>query len=322
MVLGIFFVGQFLEGYVLAPKLVGESVGLHPVWLMFALFAFGYLFGFVGLLIAVPLAAVIGVLVRFALRRYLESPLYTGEPAASPVGFTVKRTEPDRDPMMLRVSSRSRCRTRRASRARISSPGRSNAAALATDRALAGLGRSRARAGRAGRRRQEPSRGDLGRDGRRAPRLRAARSARPICSARSRPARWWSRMSPAQLDERALFHLLNLVREEDGFCCSPRARRPPSWGVALPDLASRLRAMPVVTLSAPDDALLRAVLVKLFADRQLAVDETLVGYLATRIERSFAAAREAVAQLDREALRQKRPVTRALAAELLGSRAK
>ena len=66
--LGIFFVGQFLEGYVLAPKLVGESVGLHPVWLMFALFAFGYLFGFVGLLIAVPLAAIIGVLARFALR--------------------------------------------------------------------------------------------------------------------------------------------------------------------------------------------------------------------------------------------------------------
>src|SRR5690349_11324520 len=78
-VLVIFFVGQFLEGYVLAPKLVGESVGLHPVWLMFALFAFGYLLGFVGLLIAVPLAAVIGVLARFALGRYLAGPLYTGK---------------------------------------------------------------------------------------------------------------------------------------------------------------------------------------------------------------------------------------------------
>jgi predicted PurR-regulated permease PerM len=86
-VLGIFFVGQFLEGYVLAPKLVGESIGLHPVWLMFALFAFGYLFGFVGLLIAVPLAAVIAVLMRFALRQYLASPFYTGEPASGPVGF-------------------------------------------------------------------------------------------------------------------------------------------------------------------------------------------------------------------------------------------
>jgi predicted PurR-regulated permease PerM len=80
MVLGIFLVGQFLEGNVLSPKLVGESVGLHPVWLIFALLVFGYLFGFVGLLVAVPLAATIGVLARFALRRYLESSLYTGEP--------------------------------------------------------------------------------------------------------------------------------------------------------------------------------------------------------------------------------------------------
>jgi predicted PurR-regulated permease PerM len=79
IVLGIFLVGQFLEGNVLSPKLVGESVGLHPVWLIFALLAFGYLFGFVGLLVAVPLAATIGVLARFALRRYLESSFYTGE---------------------------------------------------------------------------------------------------------------------------------------------------------------------------------------------------------------------------------------------------
>jgi predicted PurR-regulated permease PerM len=78
-VLGIFLVGQFVEGYVLSPKLVGESAGLHPVWLIFALLAFGYLFGFVGLLVAVPLAATMGVLLRFALRRYLQSSLYTGE---------------------------------------------------------------------------------------------------------------------------------------------------------------------------------------------------------------------------------------------------
>jgi predicted PurR-regulated permease PerM len=78
IVAGIVLFGQFLEGNVLAPKLVGESVGLHPVWLMFALFAFGYLFGFVGLLLAVPLAAGAGVLIRFVLARYLASPLYTG----------------------------------------------------------------------------------------------------------------------------------------------------------------------------------------------------------------------------------------------------
>ncbi len=77
-VLAIFLVGQFVEGNILSPKLVGESVGIHPVWLIFALLAFGYLLGFVGLLTAVPLAATIGVLVRFALRRYLTSSLYTG----------------------------------------------------------------------------------------------------------------------------------------------------------------------------------------------------------------------------------------------------
>ncbi|WP_439272845.1 AI-2E family transporter [Pseudochrobactrum sp. HB0163] len=72
----VFFVGQFIEGNILQPKLVGSSVGLHPVWLMFALFAFGALFGFTGMLIAVPAAAAVGVLVRFALHRYLDSPMY------------------------------------------------------------------------------------------------------------------------------------------------------------------------------------------------------------------------------------------------------
>ena len=81
IVVGVFLVGQFLEGNVLSPKLVGDSVGLHPVWLMFALLAFGYVFGFVGLLLAVPLAATIGVLCRFALTRYLRSSLFTGESA-------------------------------------------------------------------------------------------------------------------------------------------------------------------------------------------------------------------------------------------------
>ncbi len=78
IVFGVFGVGQILEGYILSPKLVGAKVGLHPVWLMFSLLAFGYLFGFVGLLVAIPTAAAIGVLARFALRQYLASPLYTG----------------------------------------------------------------------------------------------------------------------------------------------------------------------------------------------------------------------------------------------------
>jgi predicted PurR-regulated permease PerM len=76
--LAIFVVGQFVEGNILSPKLVGASVGLHPVWLMFALLAFGSLFGFVGLLLAVPLAAAVGVVARYALGRYMASPLYYG----------------------------------------------------------------------------------------------------------------------------------------------------------------------------------------------------------------------------------------------------
>jgi predicted PurR-regulated permease PerM len=79
VVIGVFLVGQFIEGNILAPKLVGESIGVHPVWLIFALLAFGYLFGFVGLLLGAPLAATVGVLVRFAMERYRESSLFTGE---------------------------------------------------------------------------------------------------------------------------------------------------------------------------------------------------------------------------------------------------
>ncbi|TYC63318.1 AI-2E family transporter [Rhodobacterales bacterium] len=82
-VAAVFAVGQFLEGNILQPKLVGDSTGLHPVSLMFALFAFGYLFGFVGMLIAVPAAAMIGVLARFALRQYLASPFYKGTDGTS-----------------------------------------------------------------------------------------------------------------------------------------------------------------------------------------------------------------------------------------------
>jgi predicted PurR-regulated permease PerM len=90
----IFFVGQSLADYVLSPYLVGRRVNLNPVWVMFALFAFGYLFGFVGLLVAVPLAAAIGVLMRFAMSQYYASALYAA--AAAPEADSSKRfgTEP------------------------------------------------------------------------------------------------------------------------------------------------------------------------------------------------------------------------------------
>ncbi|MFL5088494.1 MAG: chromosomal replication initiator DnaA [Xanthobacteraceae bacterium] len=122
---------------------------------------------------------------------------------------------------------------------------------------------------------------------------------------------------PGQFDERALFHLINLAREEEAVLLLTAQTAPAGWRIALSDLVSRLRAIPAVMLSPPDDALLRAVLIKLFADRQLTVDESLIAYLTTRLERSFAAARAAVETLDGEALGRKRPVTRALAAEVL-----
>jgi len=124
-------------------------------------------------------------------------------------------------------------------------------------------------------------------------------------------------VAEGEFDERALFHLLNLAREEEAFILLTARTAPAIWNLSIRDLASRLKALPVVAMSAPDDALLRALLVKLFADRQINVDESLIAYLAVRIERTFAAARAMVNRLDQEALRQKRPLTRALAAEIL-----
>jgi chromosomal replication initiation ATPase DnaA len=120
-----------------------------------------------------------------------------------------------------------------------------------------------------------------------------------------------------RINERALFHLLNLAREDGAYVLLTARSLPAGWRLGIRDLASRLKALPVVTLAPPDDELLRAVLVKLFGDRQLAVDVNLIGYVAARIERSFAAAREFVARLDREAMQQGRPPGRTLAAEIL-----
>jgi chromosomal replication initiation ATPase DnaA len=117
--------------------------------------------------------------------------------------------------------------------------------------------------------------------------------------------------------EVALFHLLNAAREEDAFLLLTAREAPVAWGVGLKDLASRLRALPVVALEEPEDDLLRAVLVKLFADRQLVVDSEVVEYLARRMERSLDAARKLVAELDREALETGRRITRPLAAQVL-----
>lgn len=124
-------------------------------------------------------------------------------------------------------------------------------------------------------------------------------------------------LTAAAFNERALFHLLNLAGEQRAYVLLTADRTPAALAVRTADLASRLRAVPVVALAAPDDSLLRAVLAKQFADRQLMVDEALLTFLERRIERSLAAARRIVDRLDRESLRRHRPLTRALAAEVL-----
>jgi chromosomal replication initiation ATPase DnaA len=122
------------------------------------------------------------------------------------------------------------------------------------------------------------------------------------------------------IDERALIHLINLAREEQVFLLFTARTALSAWQISTPDVVSRLRAIPTALLQAPDDAMLRGVMVKLAADRQLILDDSLVSYIASRIERSFAAVRSAVMALDQEALRQSRPPSRALAAELFRDR--
>jgi chromosomal replication initiation ATPase DnaA len=118
-------------------------------------------------------------------------------------------------------------------------------------------------------------------------------------------------------DERALFHLLNLVREHKLTLLLTSRSAPGELNFGLPDLRSRLRALPFVAIEPPDEALLKAVLVKHFADRQLAVEPHTIGYIALRLEQSMEAAAAIVAEIDRAALASHRKVTRALAAEAL-----
>ena len=124
------------------------------------------------------------------------------------------------------------------------------------------------------------------------------------------------RLSGAVAEE-TLLHLINLVAESGCFLLLTGASAPARWPFALPDLTSRLRAMPAVAVGAPDDALLSAVLVKLFADRQLAASAEVVAYVVPRMERSFAAARRLVGALDAASLSRRQAVTVPLARAVL-----
>lgn len=118
-------------------------------------------------------------------------------------------------------------------------------------------------------------------------------------------------------NETALFHLLNIAREAGASVLLTARNAPDLWAIKTPDLLSRLRQAPTAALGAPDDELIRAVLFKLFGDRQLSVEPAVVAYVAKHMERSLGAARAIVAKLDEEAMARGRGVTRAMAAELL-----
>ncbi|MDX2141919.1 MAG: DnaA/Hda family protein [Rhodospirillaceae bacterium] len=119
------------------------------------------------------------------------------------------------------------------------------------------------------------------------------------------------------VDERALFHLFNAVNEQQGWLLLTGREAPARWSVALPDLRSRLSAIPTAAIEAPDDAMMQAVLVKLFADRHIAVPPEVVEYLLRHMERSFASARRMADLADRESLAGQRAVTVPLVRALL-----
>jgi chromosomal replication initiation ATPase DnaA len=120
------------------------------------------------------------------------------------------------------------------------------------------------------------------------------------------------------IDERGMFHLLNLAKQQNGSVLITSQMLPETWGVALPDLQSRLRAIPVVEILPPDDTLLRGVLVKLFFDRQIAAEESTISFMITRMPRSLGAARMLVAEIDRRAMEERAEVTRPFVAKVMG----
>lgn len=120
------------------------------------------------------------------------------------------------------------------------------------------------------------------------------------------------------LDERGIFHLFNLAKQQNSSILLTAQTRPERWKIVLPDLLSRLRAIPVLEILPPDDALLRGVLVKLFFDRQIAAAESTISFMLTRMPRSLSAARLLVTEIDRRALEERAEVTRPFVAKVLG----
>lgn len=124
-------------------------------------------------------------------------------------------------------------------------------------------------------------------------------------------------LQSGKMDERALFHALNLAKQESKFLLLTSRYAPSSLSLAIPDLASRLNSLPIIQILAPDDALLRGVLVKLFADRQISVEEGLINYILMRMPRSLGTARKLVAEVDMLAMIEKAEITKPLVARIL-----
>ncbi|MFZ2101655.1 MAG: DnaA/Hda family protein [Oricola sp.] len=121
-------------------------------------------------------------------------------------------------------------------------------------------------------------------------------------------------IEPGGFDENVLFHIMNAVRANGGSLLMTSAHWPGAWNVSTPDLRSRIQAATTVEIAEPDDDLLVGVMAKLFADRQISVDLSVIRYLAGRIERSLASARAIVDGLDKASLARKTRITRSFAA--------
>ena len=277
-VAAIFFVGQFVEGNVLSPNLVGQSVGLHPVWLIFALSAFGSLFGFVGMLVAVPVAAVIGVVVRFFAERYQEGQLYKGvtadrrpavfEDTPDPTTGTDRLTWPGSLPStcphargpgprrFLRLATATARRWPR-STAGATGPGASWCWSARTGAGKSHLAQVWAElAGRRGDRRA-----------RRSPALDPA-----TLAGRNVALEDADTLAGDPAREEALFHLHNLVLAEGGHLLVTARDAPGALGARRCRTSTAgWQARGWCAIEPPDDALLAAVMVKLFADRQIDV---------------------------------------------------
>ena len=257
--------GMAIDTAFLSPRFVGQKIGLHPVWLIFALFVFSYLFGLVGTLVAVPLAAATAVLVRFAVQVYLDSSVYKGNDAAPASARASPRTPHDRraGPAHPRSAAPPGAGSGGLSHQRLE-PGRRR-----HHRPLAGLAARVGDGGGAAGRRQDASGQRLALEIGRRRDMRASTLSEPDV-AQATGALLIEDLHAGIGDQRALFHLLNLVREHKLSMLLTSRAPPGELDVSLPDLRSRLRALPVVPISPPDEALLKAVLVKHFADRQLA----------------------------------------------------